>query len=48
MTTMASYYQKLAGADSANEAVSSLTPNDTTKYAKASVVWGTYVATECS
>ena len=48
MTTMAGYYRKLGEADSANEAVSSITAGDTTKFGKASVVWGTYVATECS
>lgn len=48
MLTMASYYKKIAGADSANEAVSSLVSGDTEKYAKASVVWGTYIATNCS
>jgi len=48
MTTMASYYQKIANADSVEAAVTSIKPSDTTKYAKATVVWGTFVATECS
>ncbi len=48
MRTMASYYQKLAGANSANDAVTSLSPKDTEKYAKASIVWGTFIATNCA
>jgi hypothetical protein len=48
MLTMAGYYKKIASADSANEALSSLKASDTEKYAKASVVWGTYIATNCS
>jgi hypothetical protein len=48
MTTMASYYQRLGNAGSANEALTSITASDTTKYAKASVVWGTFVAKNCA
>jgi hypothetical protein len=48
MKTMARYYDKLGEADSANEAIASITAQDTTKYAKASVTWGMFIATECS
>jgi hypothetical protein len=48
MTTMSSYYAKIAKAGSANAALQSITAKDTTKSTKASLVWGTYVAENCS
>ena len=48
MLTMANYYKKISKADSANDAVSSLRARDTEKYTKASLVWDTYIATNCS
>ncbi len=48
MKSMASYYKKLGSADSATEAIASLSANDTEKFAKASVVWGLFVAKNCA
>jgi hypothetical protein len=48
MLTMSAYYKQIAGADSATDAIGSLSPNATEKFSKASVVWGTYIATNCS
>jgi hypothetical protein len=48
MKTMSGYYNKLGDADSANDAIASLSPSDTEKFGKASVVWGTFVAKNCA
>jgi hypothetical protein len=48
MKTMADYYETIGDADSANEAIASISAKDTGRYAKASVTWGMFIATECS
>ena len=48
MKSMSGYYDKLGDADSANEAIASLSPTDTEKFGKASVVWGTFIAKNCA
>jgi Tfp pilus assembly protein PilF len=48
MKSMSGYYQKIGEADSANEAIASLSPTDTEKFGKASVVWGTFIAKNCA
>ena len=45
---MASYYETLGEADSAAEAIASISAKDTKQYAKASVTWGMFIATECT
>jgi hypothetical protein len=47
MLTMASYYKKIGNADSVGDALTSISAKDTEKYTKASVAWGTYIATNC-
>ena len=48
MKSMSSYYKKLGAADSANEAIASVSANDAEKFAKASVVWGLFIAKNCA
>ena len=48
MKTMARYYQKIGSADSQTDAITSLTPTESERFAKASVTWGLFVAKNCA